>query len=120
MTLPIYFHEDVVSFKTPDGLFERPASPLLKHQAMFTEGPERIENIKSVLERAPSADCFTWHQGRHVTDQEILRYHTPQYLENLKAWDKTGEWATGTTFLPQDGLKGVRAGAGTTHPGSAA
>lgn len=114
MTLPIYFHEDVVSFKTPDGLFERPASPLLKHQVMFTEGPERIENIKSVLERAPSADCFSWHQGRHVSDQEILRFHTTRYLNNLKTWDKTGEWVTGTTFLPKDGLKGVRAGAGTT------
>ena len=114
MSLPIYFHQDVVSFKTPDGLFERPPSPLLKHQVMFTEGPERIENIKSVLERAPSANHFSWHQGRHVTDQEILRFHTERYLSNLKKWDETGHWATGTTYLPQGGLQGVRAAAGTT------
>ncbi|WP_019528622.1 hypothetical protein [Dasania marina] len=114
MTLPIYFHPDVVAFKTPDGLFERPASPLLKHQVMFTEGPERIENIKSVLERAPSANQFSWHDGRHASDEEILRFHTPAYLSRLKAWDQLGHWATGTTYLPKGGLQGVRAGAGTT------
>ncbi len=100
--------------RTPDGLFERAASPLLAHQVMFTESPERIENIKSVLERAPSANCFVWHKGRKVTDDEILTFHTPAYLEKLKVWDETGKWATGTTYLPKGGLAGVRAGAGTT------
>ena len=113
-TLAVYFHADVLSMKSPDGLFEREASPLLTHQMPFAECPERIANIKSVLERAPSKDRFTWYAGRHANDEEILLYHTAEYLETLKRWDSTGHWATDTTHLPKLGLKGVRAGAGTT------
>ncbi len=113
-TLPVFFHQDVLSMKTPDGMFERAPSPLLEHQTLFTECPERIANIKSVLERAPSAERFSWHAGRHASDEEILRFHRPAYLERLKSWNQTGHWLTDTTYLPKSGLAGVRAGAGTT------
>ena len=112
-TLPVYFHPDVLSMKTPDGLFEKAPSPLLKHQVPFAEGPERIDNIKSVFERAPSAHRFQWHDGRHATDEEILSFHTGEYLQRLKSWDEKGHWPNDTTYLPPTGLKGVRAGAGT-------
>lgn len=113
-TLPVYFHPDVLGMRTPDGLFEKAPSPLLEHQTPFAEGPERIANIKSVFECAPSAHRFQWHDGRHATDQEILTFHTRDYLQQLKTWDETGHWPSDTTYLPPAGLKGVRAGAGTT------
>lgn len=112
-TLPVYFHPDVLSMKSPDGLFEKAPSPLLEHQVPFAEGPERIANIRSVMQRGPSADAFEWRDGRHATDEEIIRYHTAPYLEQLKAWDETGHWPGDTTYLPPGGLKGVRAAAGT-------
>ena len=112
-TLDVYFHEDVLSPRPPDGLFERPPSPLLAIQTPFDEGPDRIVNIKSVMERAPSAARFMWHDGRHATDDEILLFHTGAYLEQMKAWDVDGAWATDTTYLPRGGMASVRAAAGT-------
>lgn len=112
--LAIYFDQAVLSMRPPDGLFDGRPSPLLAHQMISAESPERIENIKSVLERAPSARQFEWHGGRQASDDEILTFHTPAYLATLKAWDATGKWATDTTYLPKGGLAGVRAAAGTT------
>ncbi len=112
--LPVYFHPDVLSMKAPDGLFEKAPSPLLKHQMLTAECPERIENIKSLLERAPSADRFSWPDGRHAGDDEILRFHTENYLAEIKSWNESGHWVTATTHLPASGLDALRAGAGTT------
>jgi acetoin utilization deacetylase AcuC-like enzyme len=112
-TLDVFFHPDVLSMRSPDGLFERKPSPLLDVQIPFAEGPDRIANVHSVMSRGPSAGRFRWHEGRHATDAEILTFHTEPYLEELKAGDVEGKWFTDTTHLPAGGLKGVRAGAGT-------
>lgn len=112
--LGVFFSSDVLATRAPDGLFDRPPSALLEHQTFFAECPERIENIKSVMERGPSADLFDWHDGRHASDEEILTFHTESYLSSLKKWSEKGHWATGTTFMPEGGMKTVSAGAGTT------
>jgi len=111
--LDVYFHEDVLSSHPPDGLFDGPASPLLDIQMRTAEGPDRIANIKSLLERGPSAGRFVWHEGRHATDEEILLYHTPAYLAQLEAWGGEGAWVSNTTYLPKGGMAGVRAAAGS-------
>lgn len=111
--LDVFFHEDVLSMRCPDGLFEKAASPLLAYQMPFAEGPERIANIVSILKRAPSADRFVWHDGRHATDAEILSYHTREYLDDLERADTEGKWYMPSTYLPAGGLRGVKAGAGT-------
>ena len=118
--LDVFFHPDVLSMRVPDGLFEKPASPLLAHQMPFAEGPERIANIRAVLERAPSAHRFRWHEGRPATDAEITRFHTPEYLRMLEDADATGRWLTDTTCLPAGGMRAVRAGAGTVLAASEA
>lgn len=112
-TLDVFFHPDVLSMRSPDGLFERPPSPLLDIQVPFAEGPDRIANIHSVMSRGPSAERFRWHEGYHASDAEILTFHTETYLAEMKAGDEGGKWFTDTTYLPAGGLKGVRAGAGT-------
>ncbi|MFY9241262.1 MAG: class II histone deacetylase [Roseovarius sp.] len=111
--LDIFFHPDVLSMRTPDGLFDGAPSPLLEVQMTSVEGPDRIANIRSALERGPSADRFEWHTGWHATDDDILSFHTPGYLKSLKEADENGRWFNKSTFLPAGGLKGVRAGAGT-------
>ena len=112
-SLPVFFHEGVLAMKAPDGLFERASSPLLEHQMMLAESPERIANIRSVLQRAPSANRFEWHPGRLAEDEEILRFHKPAYLDDLKRWNESGFWATPTTYLPPGGMDSVRAATGT-------
>lgn len=111
--LAVFFDETVLSARGPDGLFERPPSPLLDHQMPFIESPERIANIRSILQRGPLSPYIDWHGGRPATDDEILLFHSRDYLETLRQWNESGFWATGTTYLPAGGLAAVRAAAGT-------
>ena len=115
--LAVFFDEDVLATSPPMGLFERAPSPLLANQTLFTESPQRIENIKSVLERGPSASRFVWYPGRKASDAEILTYHTQAYLDRLIEWDADGVWASGTTYFPKGGMVTMRAAAGTVMEG---
>ena len=96
----------------PDGVFERPPSPLLAHQIPTAEGPVRIDNIRSLLERAPLADMLDWRRPEPASDAEILRFHDTTYLDLLKDADRVGRWLTGTTYLAMGGLQGARIAAG--------
>ena len=45
------------------------------------EGPERLLNVKSILEKGPIRERFNWQVGRHATLDEIAYFHTPQYID---------------------------------------
>jgi acetoin utilization deacetylase AcuC-like enzyme len=96
----------------PDGVFERPPSPLLAHQVPTAEGPVRIDNIRALLERSPLADALIWTRPEPASDAQILRFHDESYLADLKDADREGRWMTGTTYLARGGLAGARIGAG--------
>lgn len=96
----------------PDGVFERPASELLAHQSPTAEGPARIDNIRALLERSPLAAALDWRKPEPASDAQILGFHTPVYLDELKQADRDGRWITDTTYLAAGGLGGARIGAG--------
>ena len=73
--LAVFWHADALAFDTGAGVFEAPPSPLLDTQMPHPEGPERIRNIRSVLQRGPVADRLDWHDGRLATRDEVLRFH---------------------------------------------
>lgn len=110
--LAVFFDEAVLRVRGPDGLFDQLPSPLLDHQLPFVEGPERIANIRAILQRGPLSGHIDWHPGHKASDAEILLFHKEAYLATLKAWDAEGAWATSTTYLPKGGLGAVRAAAG--------
>jgi acetoin utilization deacetylase AcuC-like enzyme len=109
----VFWHDDVLAHDTGAGVFEVPPSPLLEIQMPHPEGPNRIRNMKHALEHGPNATRFAWHEGRHATDEELRRFHTPEYVNELRAGARTGKRFTATTLLSAGSWPALTASAGT-------
>lgn len=110
--IDVYWHDDSLKHLTGMGVFEGPASPLLAYQEPHPETAVRILNIRSILERGPLAAAIRWHVGRHATDDELLLFHTRDYLTLIRRADREGP-------LRLDGA-GTVAGPGTWAAAAAA
>ena len=108
----VLWDADCLRHHAADGLFDGAPCDLLAHQSPTAEGPVRIDNIRSLLERSPIAALLTWRKPEPASDAQILGFHDRAYLEELKAADGEGRWLTRTTYLAKGGLAGVRLGAG--------
>lgn len=113
MLLDVFWHEDVLTHDTGAGVFEAPPSELLDLQTPHPEGPDRIVNMRSILLRGPVAPYLAWHQGRHAEAEELLRFHTRDYIASLEAADRTGRQFTATTLMRRGSWQGLTAAAGT-------
>ena len=111
--LAVFWHADALAFDTGAGVFEAPPSPLLDIQMPHPENPERIRNIRSVLQRGPVADRLDWHDGRLATRDEVLRFHQADYLADLEAADAQGRRFSRSSPMPVGGLRAILAAAGT-------
>jgi acetoin utilization deacetylase AcuC-like enzyme len=113
--IDVFWHPDGLKHDTGRGLFDLPASPFLAITEPHPEGPERILNMKAILERGPLRDYVTWHEGRHATWAEILTFHHEAYLARLQAIRPSPlHPLSDTTVLSPDSLTAARAAAGTT------
>jgi acetoin utilization deacetylase AcuC-like enzyme len=112
--LDVFWHDDVLLHDTGCGLFERAATTLLALQMPHPEGPERISNMKAILERGPIAPRLAWHAGRHATEEELTHFHDPVYVADIKQAAREGRRLTATTLLQPGGWKALLAAVGTT------
>jgi len=110
--MKVYFHEAVLAYRAPDGVFECAPSELLEIQTPHAEGPDRIANMRSILQRSPIAGDLRWAEPAPASDDDLLQFHTADYLSELKDADKVGRWFGRTTYLPAGGMHGVRLAAG--------
>ncbi len=112
-TVLLYWHDAVMTHDTGEGVFDAPPSDLLVEQTPHPENALRIANMKRVLEKGPAAKLLDWQSGRLASDQEILRFHSPAYLEDLEAANVNGRAFSRTTRMAAGGLTAIRAAAGT-------
>lgn len=121
MTLDIFWHPDVLRHDTGRGVFEAPASSLVDVPEPHPEGPTRIRNMRSVLERGPLADAVRWHDGRHAREEELAAVHDPAYVRDIRQRIAAGGGrVTGTTLLEPDSWPAIAAAAGTALEAAAA
>ena len=76
----------------------------------------RILNIKGIRETGPLKDRIDLRIGRQATDDEILTFHTPAYLEEIKAADAKPEPVRidgGSTVVADGSFESAMAAAGT-------
>lgn len=83
--LAVFWHSDVLKHDPGRGCYEYEASPLLKIDEPHPETPQRIINIRSILERGEIADRLEHGKGRHATREEIARFHTAGYIDEVIA-----------------------------------
>ncbi len=82
-SLAVFWHEDVLKHDPGRGCYEFEPSPLMEVDEPHPETPERVINIRSALQRGEISDRIDWRQGRHATREEIERFHTPGYVDEI-------------------------------------
>lgn len=112
--MDVFWHDDVLRHDTGYGVFEAPPSDLLETQTQHPESSPRLVNMRAMLRNGPVAAHLQWHTGRHATRDELLRFHTPEYLRDIQAADQQGLRFSSTTLLNAGGLCGLLAAAGTS------
>ncbi len=86
----VFWHPDVLKHDPGRGCYEYAPSPLMAVDEPHPETPERVLNIKSALERGAIADRLTWVTGRHAEREEIERFHTAKYVDEVFEAEKNG------------------------------
>ncbi len=99
--IDVFWHEGVLAHDTGHGVFERPPSPFMAVHELHPENADRVRNMHALLERGPLNDYLRWHDGRLATADEVMRFHTPAFLDELHAAD-TLEGAAGLDGLLDD------------------
>lgn len=112
--MDVFWHDDVLRHDTGYGVFEAPPSDLLETQTQHPESSPRLINMRAILRKGPVAGNLTWHAGRHATRDELLRFHTVDYLQQIEAADPQGRRFSSTTLINAGGLSGLLAAAGTS------
>lgn len=110
--MEIFFHKEFLSYKIPAGIFDSRPSPYLEKQIAQPEGPERILNTGSVLQRCELSNVLTWSEPHLATDKELLSFHTVDYLQRLKAAESSSDSFTNSTYMFKNGMKVIRLSAG--------
>jgi acetoin utilization deacetylase AcuC-like enzyme len=110
----VFWHPDVLLHDAGNAVLEAPASPLLEVAEPHVEGPDRIRNMRSILERGPMAPHLSWHAGRHARTDELLAFHSSEYVAELQAAAEAGgRRFTSTTYFGADSFGPASAAAGT-------
>ncbi|WP_242675291.1 arginase family protein [Phytopseudomonas dryadis] len=113
-SMDVFWHSDVLRHDTGAGVFEAPPDSLLGEQMQHPESNPRLLNMRALLQNGPVAPSLEWHQGRHAWDEELLRFHTPEYLREIVAADMQGRRFSSTTLMAPGSLSGLLAAAGTS------
>jgi len=87
--LAVYWHPDVLKHDPGRGCYEYEASPLMEIAEPHPETPERIINIRSILQRGDIRDRIDWRDGRHAERSEIERFHTATYIDEIIEAEKS-------------------------------
>lgn len=111
--MTVWWHADVLTHDTGEGLFDSGPSPLIAVPERHPESAPRIANMKRALEAGAVGAHLEWRAGRHASDEEILRFHTPEHLALLEACDATGHHFSRTTLMTPGSMRAIRAAAGT-------
>jgi acetoin utilization deacetylase AcuC-like enzyme len=97
-------------------LEEEPPSYIVMPEP-HVETAMRILNIKGILETGPLKDRIDLRIGRRANDEEIVTFHTPDYLDEIKAADANAEPVRiddGGTVVADGTFESALAAAGTT------
>lgn len=84
-TLRVYWHDDCMLHDGGDSVLENEPPDFIVLPEPHVESAQRVLNIKGMLEKGPLKDRVDLRNGRHASDDEILSFHTPTLLNEIKA-----------------------------------
>ncbi|KAJ7571228.1 hypothetical protein O6H91_01G155900 [Diphasiastrum complanatum] len=89
----VFWHDGMLAHTNSSsyGVFDTLQDPgFLDVLEPHPENADRVRNMKSILQRGPISPYIRFHQGRAATQQELLYFHTPEYVQELIAAGKSG------------------------------
>jgi acetoin utilization deacetylase AcuC-like enzyme len=116
-TLRVYWHDDCLLHDGGDSVLESEPPDYIVLPEPHVETAQRILNIKGILERGPLQDRLDLRNGLLAADADILTFHTPAYLDSIKAADanpKPVRIDGGGTVVADGSFAAAMAAAGTT------
>ena len=108
----VFFHEDCLAYRAPPGMFDSLPSPHLDLQIEQPEGPERILNTRAVLQNSDLAGELEWFVPGEASDEQLLMFHTREYLDRLIEGQKQAHYFTNSTYMVEGGMSVIRLSAG--------
>ena len=87
--LAVFWHQDVLLHDPGRGCYEYEASPLMEIDEPHPDTPDRIINIRSILRRGEISQLIDWRDGRHAALDELARFHTDDYIEQVISAEKS-------------------------------
>ena len=100
--LAVFFNPRVLQHDTGTGFFEAKTSPYLPVTEKHPENDLRLQNMHGVLTSGPIAPSIDWHDADAATRADLLRFHEPDYVDELAsiAADETRAYSSTTIFGP--------------------
>jgi acetoin utilization deacetylase AcuC-like enzyme len=110
--MSVVFDERFLDYHAPPGMFDATSSPYLGKQIDQPEGSDRILNTVSTLKNSVLNNRIHWLSPIDATDEQILMFHTPEYLNRLADAQKEANYFTASTYMVKDGMSFIRLSAG--------
>ncbi|XP_077235618.1 histone deacetylase 8 [Tasmannia lanceolata] len=87
----VFWHAGMLDHDTGTGVFDTGSDPgFLEVLEKHPENSDRVKNMVSILMKGPISTFISWHQGRSAQISELLRFHTPEYVNELVQADAAG------------------------------
>jgi acetoin utilization deacetylase AcuC-like enzyme len=114
--LAVFWHPDVLKHDPGRGCYEYEASPLMEIAEAHPDTPDRVINIRSILQKGDIRDAIDWRDCRHATRAEIAAFHTDEYIDEVLAAEKEAPVRIdgSGTVVDEGSVDAVFAAAGTT------
>ena len=81
--LSVFFDPVIFEHDTGRGFFEAVASPYLPISEIHPENADRVKNMHAVLIEGPISEAIDWHSGTVVQREDLIRFHSESYIDEL-------------------------------------
>ncbi|CAN6439043.1 unnamed protein product [Victoria cruziana] len=99
----VFWDDRMLAHDAGTGVFDTLFDPgFLEVLEKHPENADRVRNMVSILKKGPIHRFISWHLGRPALIHELLSFHTPGYIKELKEADAAGgrELCAGTVLRP--------------------
>ncbi|ELY38796.1 arginase family protein [Halalkalicoccus jeotgali] len=111
--ITVYWHDRMLDHEPPKGAFKYPSTPIVAHDEVHPDRPERVENILAMINHSfPERSQIV--EPERATRAEIERVHSSEYIDWIEEFcaDGGGRIEDTTTGLNEATFDTARVAAG--------
>lgn len=89
--IDVFWHAGMLNHDAGEGVFDTGEDPgFLDVLEKHPENEDRVKNMVSILKRGPISPFISWHSGTPAQPNELLTFHTKDYINHLTEGDRVG------------------------------